>query len=81
MIGMISIKPSSRRHPTEHPSSFNVRLLCCKNTARPHRRIQGRLSGTEHDGDMYADYLEEMSPAGDLIPIGMLPSITCRVPS
>jgi Arylsulfotransferase (ASST) len=59
------------RHPDHHHDgrklrNGNVILLCMEKMPRELiPRIQGGLPGTEHDGDMYADYLVELTAAGE----------------
>jgi hypothetical protein len=58
-------------HPDHHHDARrlrngNVILLCMERMPRDLvPRIQGGLPGTEHEGEMYADYLVEMTTAGD----------------
>ncbi|HEV2413733.1 MAG TPA: aryl-sulfate sulfotransferase, partial [Candidatus Dormibacteraeota bacterium] len=61
------------RHPDHHHDgrllrNGNVALLCM--TAIPRglaARVVGGLPQTEHEGEMYADYVVEMTPAGEVV--------------
>jgi hypothetical protein len=61
------------RHPDHHHDAVrlrngNVLLLCM--AAMPRElaaRVQGGLAGTEHDGEMYADYVVEMTTGGEAV--------------
>ena len=59
------------RHPDHHHDARklrngNVILLCMEKMPRDLvPRIKGGLPGTEHQGDMYADYLVELTTSGE----------------
>lgn len=61
------------RHPDHHHDgrllrNGNVALLCM--TAIPRglaARVVGGLPRTEHEGEMYADYVVEITPAGEVV--------------
>ena len=61
------------RHPDHHHdarklSNGNVMLLCMEKIARDLiPRVQGGLPGTEDGGEMYADYLVEMTTTGQRV--------------
>ncbi len=61
------------QHPDHHHDARklrngNVILLCMEKMPRDLiPRIQGGLPGTEHEGDMYADYLLEVTPGGEKV--------------
>jgi hypothetical protein len=61
------------RHPDHHHDARklrngNVILLCMEKMPRDLiPRVQGGLPGTEHDGDMYADYLVEVTTSGEQV--------------
>ncbi|HLW47207.1 MAG TPA: aryl-sulfate sulfotransferase [bacterium] len=61
------------RHPDHHHDAMrlrngNVLLLCMAPIpADLARRVQGGLPGTEHHGEMYGDYVVEMSTAGEAV--------------
>jgi Arylsulfotransferase (ASST) len=61
------------RHPDHHHdarklSNGNVLLLCLKPLAADlARQVQGGLPGTEADGLIYADYLVEVTTAGQIV--------------
>lgn len=61
------------RHPDHHHDARklrngNVVLLCMETMPREMiPRIQGGLPGTEHDGDMYSDYLVEVTTSGEKV--------------
>ena len=61
------------RHPDHHHdarklANGNVILLCLEPLPRDLvPRIQGGLPGSEHNGEMYADYLVEMTTAGQVV--------------
>jgi len=61
------------RHPDHHHDARklrngNVLLLCLRPLSDAiARRVQGGLSGTEANGVIYADYLLEMTAAGEIV--------------
>lgn len=61
------------QHPDHHHDARklrngNVILLCMEKLPRDLiPRIQGGLPGTEHDGEMFADYLLEVTPGGEKV--------------
>jgi arylsulfotransferase ASST len=61
------------RHPDHHHDARKLRnghvmLLCTEKMPRQLiSRVQGGLPGTEHDGEMYADYLVEMTTGGETV--------------
>jgi len=61
------------RHPDHHHDARklrngNVILLCMERIPRDlAARIQGGIPGTEHEGEMYADYLVEMTTGGQIV--------------
>lgn len=60
-------------HPDHHHDGIrlrngNILLLCLAQL--PHeivRKVKGGMPGTEHNGEMYADYLVEMTTAGQVV--------------
>jgi Arylsulfotransferase (ASST) len=58
------------RHPDHHHDAVRLRngnvLLLCMTAIRSDlaARVQGGIPGTEHNGEMYADYLVEMTTDG-----------------
>ncbi len=58
------------RHPDHHHDAIRLRngniLLLCMTAIRPDlaARVQGGIPGSEHNGEMYADYLVEMTTDG-----------------
>lgn len=61
------------RHPDHYHDGIRLRngnllLLCLANLPRDIAvMVQGGLAGTEHNGEMYADYLVEMTTAGHVV--------------
>jgi hypothetical protein len=61
------------RHPDHHHdgirlSNGNLLLICLAPLSRDLiLKIQGGLSGTEHNGEIYADYLVEMTTNGQIV--------------
>jgi hypothetical protein len=61
------------RHPDHHHDGIrlrngNVLLICLAQLPRDLiTKIQGGLSGTEHNGEMYGDYLVEMTTSGQTV--------------
>jgi hypothetical protein len=61
------------RHPDHHHDGIRLRngnvLLACLGLVPPALRtlIQGGRPGTEHNGQIYADYLVELTTAGDVV--------------
>jgi len=61
------------RHPDHHHDGIklrngNVLLLCLAAVPRDLvPRIQGGIAGSEHEGDIHADYLVEMTTAGETV--------------
>jgi outer membrane protein assembly factor BamB len=61
------------RHPDHHHDGIrlangNVLLLCLSPLpAGLAARVKGGISGTEHNGEMYADYLVEMTTGGRVV--------------
>lgn len=61
------------RHPDHHHDAArlrngNVLLLCMAPIpAELAARVQGGITGTEHNGEMYGDYVVEMTTAGQVV--------------
>lgn len=61
------------RHPDHHHDGIRLRngnlLLLCLAPLPRHlvARVQGGMPGTEHNGEMYADYLVEMTTEGQIL--------------
>jgi outer membrane protein assembly factor BamB len=61
------------RHPDHHHDGIrlrngNVLLICLAQLpADVVPRVKGGMPGTEHNGEMYADYLVEMTISGDVV--------------
>jgi len=61
------------RHPDHHHDGIRLRngnvLLICLAQLPPDiaARVKGGMSGTEHNGEMYGDYLVEMATSGEVV--------------
>jgi outer membrane protein assembly factor BamB len=61
------------RHPDHHHDGIrlgngNVLLLCLSRLSQDIvTRVKGGMPGTEHDGEMYGDYLVEMTTSGKVV--------------
>jgi len=61
------------RHPDHHHDGIRLRngnvLLLCLDRLPQHlvAKVRGGMPGTEHHGEMYADYLVEMTTKGDVV--------------
>jgi hypothetical protein len=62
----VGVAPPDHHHDARKLSNGNVLLLCLKPLAPDiARRVQGGLPGNEADGVIYADYLLELTTAGE----------------
>ena len=62
------VRHADHHHDARKLRNGNVVLLCMEKMPRAlSARIQGGLPGTEHEGEMYSDYLVEMTTRGEKV--------------